>query len=69
MLELLAAAAEDERIAALEPHHVAALAGRLDQARVDLVLADAGLAARLPTNTALGVAARAIEDLRLTSSS
>ena len=34
-LELLAAAAEDERIAALERHHVPAGAARLDEQRVD----------------------------------
>ena len=37
-LQLLAAAAEHERIAALQPHHLQALAGEGDQQLVDVVL-------------------------------
>ena len=46
-LELLAAAAEHERIAALQPHHAAARAGVLDEQLVDRLLGRAG-AARPP---------------------
>ena len=48
-LGLLAAAAEDEGIAGLEPHHPPPGPGRLDQDPVDGLLLHAGRPARLPT--------------------
>ena len=44
---LLAAAPEDEGIAALEPQHALALAGKLDQPLADVLLHGRGLAAAL----------------------
>ena len=46
---LLAAAAEDERIAALEAHHALAAARGADHQRVDRLLVHRRPAARLPT--------------------
>ena len=62
--ELLAAAAEHERIAALEPHDALAGARRFDQAAIDLILADAALPAPLADEHALGIASRPVEDRR-----
>jgi hypothetical protein len=62
-LRLLAAAAEHEGVAALEPHDVEALARRLVKLRVDAVLPDAGLAAPLANKHTLGIAPRTIENL------
>ena len=61
--ELLAAAAEDERIAALEPAHALALLRELHEQRVDLVLRHLRVAGRLADVDALSVAPREIEDL------
>ena len=61
VIEFLAAAPEHERIAALEAHDAQARLRRLDQPAVDLVLADAGLAAPLADEDALGVAPRAVK--------
>ena len=60
-LDLFAAAAEHEGIAALETNHLAAGSRGVDQPAVDLVLADAGLAAALADEHALGVAPHAVE--------
>src|SRR3954453_12541421 len=60
-LELLAPAAEDEGITTLEANDGAAAARRLDQAAVDLLLADAGLSLALADEHALGVAARPVK--------
>src|SRR5690348_15339070 len=60
-LELLAAAAEDEGITAFETHDSAAATRRLDEATVDLVLADTGLALAPADEHPLGIAARPIE--------
>ena len=69
-LELLAAAAEHEGIAALEPHDLAAGLRGLDQPAVDLVLADAGLALALADEHPLRRrAARGRESPSVTSSS
>ena len=46
---LLAAAAEHERVAALEPHHAAAGAGVLEQERVRVLLGICAPAPSLPT--------------------
>ena len=60
--DLLAAAAEDEGIAALQPHRALAGFRRLDQQLVDRILADAGLADAAADRNARGVAADAIEN-------
>src|SRR6185369_12985816 len=60
-LELLAAAAKDERIPAFEAPDSAAAARRLDQAAVDLLLADAGQSLALADEHALSVATRPVE--------
>ncbi len=51
---LLAAAAEDIGVAALEPQHAAAGAGERDQQRVDRLLLDGGLAASFADEEQLG---------------
>ena len=61
-LQLLSAAAEDKRIAALEPHHPLALPGVLDQQRIDLLLSAADISGRLAHAYARRVAPRQIED-------
>src|SRR5207249_5770722 len=60
-LELLTAAAEDERITAFQAHNAAPAARGFDEAVVDLVLADAGLSLALADEHTLGIAARSIE--------
>ena len=60
-IELLAATAEDERIAALEANHRLAGLGALDQQRVDLVLRHAVRALGLADRDQLGLAPRVIE--------
>ena len=60
-IDLLAAAAEHERIAALEPHHVFAALRVLDQQLVDLFLRGAATADELADVEARGIAAREIE--------
>ena len=61
-LDFLAAAAEDERVAALQPHHALALARQPHQQLVDLVLAERMVAALLAGVDALGLAAAQLED-------
>lgn len=61
--DLLAAAAEDEGIAPLEPHHALAFAGQPDQQPVDLVLRQRVLAARLAGVDARGIDARQAHDI------
>ena len=63
-LRLLAAAAEDERVAALEPHDAPARARVLDQQRVGLLLRDLRAAALLADVDQLGVVAGAGERRR-----
>ena len=58
-LALLAAAAEDERVAALEPHDALARRGRLDQPLADLLLGNRGNAGLLADVDQLGVGAGA----------
>ena len=60
-LALLAAAAEDERVAALQPHHALARPRRLDQPLADLLLRHRGHAGRLADVDQLGVLARPVE--------
>src|SRR5262245_18015573 len=62
MVKLLAAATEDEGIATLEPNDAAPAARGLDQAAIDLVLANTGLAAALAYEHLLRVPASTIED-------
>ena len=52
--ELLAAAAEDERVAALEPHDALAVAGEGDEQRVDRVLRHGVVAGQLADVDDLG---------------
>ena len=59
--DFFAAAPEHKSVAALEPHHAAAGLRRFDQTPVDLVLPDAGLAALLADEHALGIAPHAVE--------
>ena len=61
-LDLLAAAAEDEGIAALQPHRALAGFRGIDQQLVDRVLPDAGLADAATDRNARGVAADAIKN-------
>ncbi len=61
--ELLSAAGEDQRVAALEADDALALAGEADEQRIDLGLGQAVIAARLADIVALGVLAGAGEDL------
>ncbi len=60
--DFLAAAAEHERISALEAHRALPGLRRLDQQFVDRGLADAGLSDAAPHRHARGIAARAIEN-------
>ena len=60
-LGLLAAAAEDERIAALEPHHAPPRPRPVDQQRLDVVLLDGVVAGALADVDELGVGAGAGE--------
>ena len=60
-LGLLAAAAEHERVAALQPDDAAPGAGALDHQRLDLLLRDASRARALADVDELGVVARAGE--------
>ena len=60
-IELLAATAEDERIAALEPDHGLAGAGAVDQQRVDVLLRHAMRALGLADRDQLGLAPGMIE--------
>ena len=62
-LEFLAAAAEDERIAALEPHDAAAESRLLEQQLVDTALRHRVTARHLADADAVGIAAREVEDL------
>ena len=64
IFELLAAAAEDEGIAAFQAQHALAGLGMLGQQRVDLVLALAVVALDLADIDALGIAAHVVQDLR-----
>src|SRR5262249_58324919 len=64
VFELFAAAAEDERIAALEPYNCAPAPRRFDEAAIDLILADAGMPAPLADENALRVPARPINNAR-----
>ena len=48
---LFAAASENEGVAALQPQHALALAGKLDQPLADVLLRDRGLPPRLPANS------------------
>jgi len=63
-LDLLAAAAEDEGIAPLQPHRALTGFRRLDQQLVDRILTDAGLPDAAADRNARGVAADAIENFR-----
>ena len=60
--QLLAAAAEDERVAALEADHALSGAGVAEKDLVDLVLPDAVLALALADIDPVGVAAHAVEN-------
>ena len=60
---LLAAAAEDERVAALEPHHPLAGARAVDQHRVDLVLGQVVPVRRLAAVDDLDVRVQPVEQL------
>ncbi len=62
VVDLLAAAPEHERIAALEPHDVLAALRVLDEQLVDLFLRGAAAADELADVEARGVAAREIQD-------
>ena len=62
VVDLLAAAPEHERIAALEPHDVLAALRVLDEQLVDLFLRRAATADELADVEARGVAAREIQD-------
>ena len=62
--DFLAAAAEDEGIAALQPHRALAGFRGFDQQFVDGVLADAGLADAAADRHARRIAARAVENFR-----
>src|SRR5690606_16773211 len=62
-LQLLAAAAENEGIAALQPAYALALLGEPDQQRIDLLLRDVRCARRLAYIDALRIAPREIEHL------
>ena len=61
---LLAAAAEDERVAALQPHHALAGPRRLDQPLADLLLRHRGHPGLLADVDQLGVLARPVERSR-----
>ena len=61
---LLAAAAEDERVAALEPHDALARRGRLDQPLADLLLRHRGHAGLLADVDQLGVSRAPVERAR-----
>ena len=61
-LGLLAAAAEDERVTALEPHHAAPQACVLDHQRFDPLLRGPAVPGLLADVDQLGVRTRAIED-------
>ena len=63
-LGLLAAAAEHERVAALEAHHALARPAQLDEQRVDLLLAERGRARLLADVAQLGVRPGAVERTR-----
>ncbi len=56
-LQFLAAAAEDEGVAALEPHHLPARARQLHEQGVDVVLRHAVVVALLADIDALGIVA------------
>ena len=62
--DLLAGAAEDHRIAALEPHHAPAGPGEPDHQRVDVVLLAGRPVAGLADQHLLGLAAGEVEHLR-----
>ena len=62
-LRLLAAAAEDERVAALQAHHALAFAGEPHQQFVDLLLLHAVVGAGLADEDALGVAPGELQHL------
>ena len=62
-LHLLAAAAEDERVAALEAHHLLAFARQSHQQRVDFLLRHAVVVALLADVDALGVGGRSGQHL------
>lgn len=55
-LDFLAAAAEDQRVAAFQPHHAPAIACQADQERVDILLLHAVVRARLADKDAFGIA-------------
>ena len=55
-LDLLAAAAEQERVAALEPQHALALLGEADEQRADLLLRQFVIVGTLADIDALGLA-------------
>ncbi len=57
MLQFLAAAAEDERVAALQAHHLPTFARQANKQRVDVLLRHAVMAALLADVNALGIAA------------
>ena len=61
--DLLAGAAEDHGVAALEPHHPLAGPGERDHQRVDLVLLAGWSVAGLADQHLLGLAPGEIEDL------
>ena len=61
-VDFFAAAAEHERVAALEPHHVFAALRMLDEQLVDLFLGGAAAAHELADVEARGIAPREIED-------
>jgi hypothetical protein len=63
LLDLLAAAPEDERIAALEPQHALALFGQRHQHLADFLLRHGMVGAALADIDALGLAADEIEDV------
>src|SRR6267378_1866126 len=63
-LDLFAAASEHEGVAALQAHHALARLGRIDQTRVDGVLADPRFSDPTADRHARRVAADAVENLR-----
>jgi len=62
LFDLFAAATEDERVAALEPHHALALARQPHQQVADLLLRQRVVGAPLADIDALGLAPREVDD-------